>query len=108
MASRIPADDTLIEAWHRNESTAALAERLRIPSGHLNRQWSRLKASGRLPDIPRLVNGVAMGGSTPEAENDGRPAVDSLWYEDALLERLWEEFPDGPREDLYPGLKARK
>jgi hypothetical protein len=106
MASRIPPDDDLISAWHSNEPTATLAERLRIPNGHLNRQWSRLKAEGRLPDIPRMVNGVVMGGT--EGETDGCPAVDSLWNEDALLERLWEEFPDGPREDLYPGLKARK
>jgi hypothetical protein len=107
MAAHIPSDDILIGAWHSDDPTAALAEELGIGSTELNRQWLRLKAQGRLPDIPRTVKGVALSGK-PEGDHDGRPSVDSLYHEDALLEKLWTEFPDGPREDLYPGVKVRK
>jgi hypothetical protein len=94
MAIRI-SDDDLVTFWHDGRAAHAIAKEIGVTVEVLSGQWKRLKNAGRLPLTKRPVTSGKTAAPS-DMGGDGRPFDDG-----AMLDALWREHPEGPREDLY-------
>ena len=91
-------DDYLIALYKEVELTAVeLAAREGVEVRWLTRAWDRLRREGKVLSMRGRDRGSRVLSPLPD-NLDGRP---SLYFEDPLLDKLWEAHPEGPRMDLF-------
>ena len=95
-------DDYLIVLYKEVELTAVeLAKREGVEVRWLTRAWDRLRREGKVLAVRGRDKGSRVLSPLPDHFDD-RP---SLYFEDPLLDKLWEVHPEGPRMDLFKSKK---
>jgi hypothetical protein len=103
----LPADEKiLIEAWHSQASTQAIAADLGIKGSDLDLAFRRLKREGKLPKCSRQ----RVHQRSEAVEPSDRPVADesgSAALLEALIKVHGNDNETGERADLYPGSGTR-
>jgi hypothetical protein len=96
-------EKTLIEAWHSQASTQAIAADLGVKGSELDLAFRKLKREGKLPRCSRLgTRGAYSSDDRPAADEDGSAAL-----LEALIRAHGEDNETGERADIYPGSETR-
>jgi hypothetical protein len=89
------------QAWHSNATCIVLAQHFGLSEGALRVFWTREKAAGRLPEGPRVRDGLAPISRILAIQPE--PAADCIESDE---DDVWIERPIGPRADpLLPALR---